>query len=192
MKARLVRLVAAFALLLAFMGIGASGASARTWNDGLSIWASDKTLSAGDEVRGDVTVTFDGNVRTYFGDFEQLNGCRVGGRVINAFGDGDDLGVFSLPSVDVPDALSENRKIFSNLAWDAVVVLIFLLFPLRVRVALERVEKHPGLSALAGAVALVAVLPIAIMLLLSIIGIPLIPLEIAALFAGFWIAAAVG
>ncbi len=198
MKARLVRLVAAFALLLAFMGIGASGASARTWNDGLSIWASDKTLSAGDEVRGDVTVTFgtltcedgaiiDGNVRTYFGDFEQLNGCRVGGRVINAFGDGDDLGVFSLPSVDVPDALSENRKIFSNLAWDAVVVLIFLLFPLRVRVALERVEKHPGLSALAGAVALVAVLPIAIMLLLSIIGIPLIVIEFAALLAGIWI-----
>ena len=82
---------------------------------------------------------------------------------------------------------SENRKIFSNLAWDAVVVLIFLLFPLRVRVALERVEKHPGLSALAGAVALVAVLPIAIMLLLSIIGIPLIVIEFAALLAGIWI-----
>jgi peptidoglycan/LPS O-acetylase OafA/YrhL len=62
-----------------------------------------------------------------------------------------------------------------------------LLFPLRVRVALERVEKHPGLSALTGTVAMVAILPIAIMLLLSIIGIPLIVIEFAALLAGIWI-----
>jgi hypothetical protein len=92
-----------------------------------------------------------------------------------------------MPEVSVPDTLSENRKIFEKLAWDAVVVLIFLLFPLRVRVALDRVEKHPGLSALAGTVALIAVLPVAIMLLLSIVGIPLIVIEFAAFFAGIWI-----
>ena len=43
------------------------------------------------------------------------------------------------------------------------------------------------LSAAAGTLAFVAVLPIAILLALSIIGIPLIVLEFAALFAGLWI-----
>jgi hypothetical protein len=53
--------------------------------------------------------------------------------------------------------------------------------------ALDRVERHPGLAALVGAVALVAMLPVAIVLLVSIVGIPLIALEIAALFVGIWL-----
>jgi hypothetical protein len=199
MKAYALRLAAALGLWTLVMALGTGAASARTYNDGLTVWASDKTLSAGDEVRGDVTVAFgsltcedgaviDGNVRTYFGDFEEYSGCNVSGRVVHAFSDGDQLSALPfVPDVSVPDALAENRKIFEKLAWDAVVVLIFLLFPLRVRVALERVESHPGLSALAGAVALVAVVPIAVMLLLSIIGIPLIVIEFAAFLAAIWI-----
>ena len=54
------------------------------------------------------------------------------------------------------------------MAWDVVVLFIFLLFPLRVRVALDRVERQPGLSAVAGVIALIAVLPIFVMLLLSV------------------------
>jgi hypothetical protein len=196
---RALRLISALGCLLLFVALASTSASARTWNHGLTVWGSDTTLSEGDEVRGDVTVAFanltcedgaliDGNVRVYFGDFEQVGNCQVSGRVIRAFDDGEQMSMFPFaPQVAVPDALAENRKIFEKLAWDAVVVLIFLLFPLRVRVALDRVEKHPGLSALAGTVAIVAVLPIAIMLLLSIIGIPLIVIEFAALLAGIWI-----
>lgn len=199
MKSRAFRAAAALGVLAFLMGLNAAAASARTFNHGYTVWFSDKTLSAGDEVRGDVTVAFgnltcedgaiiDGNVRTYFGQFDQYSGCQVGGRVISAFNDGDQLSVLPfMPDLDVPDALAENRKIFEKLGWDAVVVLIFLLFPLRVRVALERVERHPGLSALAGAVAMVAIVPVAIMLVLSIIGIPLIVIEFAALLAGIWI-----
>jgi hypothetical protein len=64
---------------------------------------------------------------------------------------------------------------------------VFLLFPLRMRVALDRVERHPGLSAATGAVAAVALVPIGLVLLVSVIGIPLIPLEIAAAIAFVWI-----
>ena len=86
------------------------------------------------------------------------------------------------------DALAEqDHRLLVKLAASAVVVLMFLLFPLRMRVALDRVEKHPALSAATGAVAVVAIVPIAVLLIVSIIGIPLVFLEIAALFAGVWI-----
>ena len=85
-------------------------------------------------------------------------------------------------------ALAEqDHRLFVKLAASLVVVLMFLLFPLRMRIALDRVEKHPALSAATGAVAAVAVIPVAILLAISLIGIPLIVLEIAGLFVGLWI-----
>jgi hypothetical protein len=173
-------------------------ASARTYNHGLTVWFNDEvTLGDGDEVRGDLDIVFgdvtcssgaviDGSVRTYFGNFNQLDGCRVDGRVISAFDGGWSVAPF-FPHGSTVDMLSENRRVFRSLAWNVVVLFIFLLFPLRVRVALDRVEQRPGLSAVAGVIALIAVLPIFVMLLLSVIGIPLIVLEIAAVLAGIWI-----
>ena len=173
-------------------------ASARTYNHGLTVWFNDEvTLGDGDEVRGDLDIVFgdvtcssgaviDGSVRTYFGNFNQLDGCRVDGRVISAFDGSWSVAPF-VPHGSTVDMLSENRRVFRSLAWNVVVLFIFLLFPLRVRVALDRVEQRPGLSAVAGVIALIAVLPIFVMLLLSVIGIPLIVLEIAAVLAGIWI-----
>jgi hypothetical protein len=188
--------LAAFALLfMAALGV----ASARTYNHGLTVWFNnDVTIGFGDEVRGDLDIVFgdvtcaaggviDGSVRTYFGNFNQLDGCRIGGRVTSAF-DGESWNAAPFfPHTSTVDMLAENRRVFQSLAWDVVVLFIFLLFPLRVRVALDRVEQRPGLSAVAGVIALIAVLPIFVMLLLSVIGIPLIVLEIAAVFAGAWI-----
>jgi hypothetical protein len=186
------------ALAIVFLA-GFGVASARTYNHGLTVWFNDQTVGAGDEVRGDVEIIYgsltcnagaviDGNVRTFFGDFTQLDGCRVGGRVINAFNGNDVSSLVPLGSHGpAVDAIVQNRRVIESLAWDVVVVFIFLLFPLRVRVALDRVERHPGLSGLTGAIAVIAVLPIFILLLLSIIGIPLIVLEFAALLAGLWI-----
>jgi hypothetical protein len=74
-----------------------------------------------------------------------------------------------------------------TLAANLLVFFMFLLFPLRVRLALARVETHPGLSAIVGLLGFVAVIPLAILLVLSIIGIPLVVLEIAAVFAVVWI-----
>ncbi len=81
----------------------------------------------------------------------------------------------------------QDHRLFLKLSLSAIVVLVFLLFPMRMRVALDRVERHPALSAATGAVATLAIIPIAIVLLVSVIGIPLIVLEIAAIFVGVWI-----
>ncbi len=191
-RARLALIALAFALVF---GALASSASARTYDRGHTVFFSDETIGLGDEVHGDLEIMFgdvtcsaggiiDGNVRTYFGDFTQLDGCLVGGRVINAF-DGEDWSIVPfLPHSTTFDPFVANRRVWQNLAWDVVILFIFLLFPLRVRVALDRVERHPGWSAVAGAIALIAVLPIFVVLLLSIIGIPLIVLEVAGIFAG--------
>ncbi len=197
----LIFLVAALAALL---GATASFASAHTYNHGKTVWFRDVTIDDGDVVKGDLDIVFgtavcedggeiDGNVRTFFGSFEQRDGCNVQGRVSDVFNssasDADGALGFApwLAPANSDDFMTQNRSVLKKFAWDIVVVLAFLLFPLRVRVALDRVEKHPGLSFAAGAVAVVATVPIGVLLLLSIIGIPLIPLEIAALFAGLWI-----
>jgi len=83
--------------------------------------------------------------------------------------------------------MHENLRMLRSLAYGAIILLIFLIFPVRVKVALDRLERHPGLSAGVGTAALLAVIPVAVLLLVSIIGIPLIPLEIAAVFAGILI-----
>lgn len=192
----LVVLVAAFVAVLA---ASFSFASARTYNHDKTVWFTNETIGDGDEVRGDLDIVFgsvtcedggviDGNVRNYGGSFNPLDGCQVNGRVIDAFGSNSvDAFVPSFAPGSSDDFIAENKGILKKLAWDVVVVFVFLLFPLRVRVALDRVELHPGLSFATGTMALVGAIPIAILLLLSVIGLPLIPLEIAALFAGLWI-----
>jgi hypothetical protein len=86
--------------------------------------------------------------------------------------------------------LEQDHRLLLKLAASAIVLLVFLLFPLRTRIALDRVERHPALSAAAGVVALVAVLPIAIALLLTVVGIPLIALEFAGVCVGIWLGTA--
>ena len=85
------------------------------------------------------------------------------------------------------DFSAQNRAFFKMLGWDVVVVFAFLLFPMRVRVALDRVERHPGLSAAAGVIGVAGALPLAILLLLTVIGIPVIVLEFAMVLACLWI-----
>ncbi|MBV9103115.1 MAG: hypothetical protein JO060_05955 [Candidatus Eremiobacteraeota bacterium] len=178
-------------------GAATQTAWAKTYEHGHTIWFGNDTLTSDDVVNGDLTIIFGdatcdgatitGDVRTYFGHFESLNGCDVGGELQNLA----PAAFMALPfsGLDASDRMliEQNRHVFRHLAWAVVVLFAFLLFPLRVRVALERVEQHPGLSAAVGTLAAVAVVPLAILLLLSVIGIPLIVVEFAALLACLWI-----
>jgi len=194
-----------FLVLGAIFATTARHASARTYNEGQSVLFHDLTIGDGDEVQGDLDIVFgsvtcedgaqiDGNVNAVFGSFVKRDGCQVQGHVNQVFG-GESLEPFgtALAPWGNDDLYRQNHHVLRKLGWDVVVLLAFLLFPMRVRVALDRVERHPGLSFAAGSVAVVAVIPIGVLLLLSVIGIPLIPLEIAAIFAALWIGnAAVG
>jgi hypothetical protein len=92
-----------------------------------------------------------------------------------------------VPTDSMSPLFEQSRRITTLVGYGIVVLFTFLLFPVRVRLALERVELHPGLSAAAGTLAAVAVIPIFLLLVLSIIGIPLVVVEIAALVAGICI-----
>jgi len=81
----------------------------------------------------------------------------------------------------------QDRALVVRLASSAIVLLIFLLFPLRMRVALDRVERHPGLAVATGVGAALAFFPIAIVLIVSVIGIPLVALELLAVLGGIWL-----
>jgi hypothetical protein len=81
----------------------------------------------------------------------------------------------------------QDRALVVRLASSAIVLLVFLLFPLRMRVALDRVERHPGLAVATGVGAALAFFPIAIVLIVSVIGIPLVALELLAVLGGIWL-----
>ncbi|BDE07652.1 hypothetical protein WPS_29280 [Vulcanimicrobium alpinum] len=188
-----LRLVALFAFFFALAGaFGATPADARGHDGDVTRLFTDYTVEQGE--------TVDGNLNVVFGDATVYG--RVRGDCVALFGsctlaeggevDGHNYSVTNdVVRAFVPAGISviaeQDRRLVGNLASSAVVVLVFLLFPLRMRVALARVERHPALAALAGAVAAVLILPVTILLAISIIGIPLIVLEVAAIFAGLWI-----
>jgi hypothetical protein len=194
-----VRFIALFTTLLTLFGLAhATAADARGRDAGETKVFTDVYVAPDETVTGDVNVVFGdvtvagivtGDCNTVFGQCTVLDGGRVGGR-INSF---NNDGVRAL----LPWAVNRDRgfgalaeqdhRLISKVWSSAIVLLIFLLFPLRMRVALSRVEQHPALSAATGAVAAIAILPIFLVLLVSIIGIPLIALGIAAIVAGVWI-----
>jgi hypothetical protein len=193
------RFVALLAGLLAAAAFAApAAADARGHDGGETSVFQNVYVPANKVIDGDLNVIFGdatvagvvrGDCNTVFGrctivDNGQVNGTingvtNEGVRSIVPWAVGKEYGIGALAEQD--------HRLLVKLAASLVVVLVFLIFPLRMRVALDRVERHPALSAITGAIAAVAIVPIAIMLILSIIGIPLVILEIAALFAGVWI-----
>ncbi len=193
-----VRLLALFTTLLALLGFAqAAPADARGRDGGESKIFADVYVPAGRTIDGDVNVVFGdariagvvtGDCNAVFGQCTLVDGGQVRGQINAVTNDGVRAfvpwAVYRDPFGGRPD---QDYRLFTKLLGSGIVILIFLLFPLRMRVALDRVERHPALSAATGAVASVAIVPIGLLLLVSVIGIPLIPLEVAAIIAGVWI-----
>ncbi len=131
-----------------------------------------------DVVLGDATIegTVNGDVNVVGGNIfnrgGRITGQKhvVGGSVVESFvpwaSTGDDMGSYT------PD-----HHLWWRIAWDAIVLVVFLIFPVRARMALDRLEQHPAISTLAGLCGWVAAFPIAVLLLFTIVLIPLIPVE---------------
>jgi len=193
---RLVALITSFFAVLS--AIFAQPASARGSDRGEFTISQNVYVAPDQVIDGNLDVVFGdaeiaglvkGDCNTVFGRCTVTGNGRVTGKINSYANDG--LRTFVPWAVGKEYGINaladQDHRLLVKLAASAVVVLMFLLFPLRMRVALDRVEKHPALSAATGAVAVVAIVPIAILLIVSIIGIPLVVLEIAALFAGVWI-----
>lgn len=196
MNVRLVALLTSFFAVLS--AIFAQPAAARDQDRGETMFSQNAYVAPNEVIDGDLNVIFGdatvagivkGDCNTVFGRCTITGKGQVLGKINSVSNDG--IRTFVPWAIGKEYGISafaeQDHRLLVKLAASAVVVLMFLLFPLRMRVALDRVEKHPALSAATGAVAVVAIIPIALLLIVSIIGIPLVVLEIAALFAGVWI-----
>ena len=155
-----------------------------------SVW-----VEPGQVVDGDLTVLF-GNAKidgTVTGDVNVVGGSVMEGAGSSVGGHADAIGgevvqtiVPWAPSADTEVGTGDWRLTW-HIAWDVVVLVVFLIFPLRTRLALGRLEQHPGLATAAGLFGWVAVIPVMVLLAITIVLIPLIPLELVALLAAVFI-----
>jgi hypothetical protein len=172
-------------------------ADAHVGDHGKTVFFHDAYVRPDEVIDGDLNVIFGdaqiagtvrGDVNTLFGRCVKLDGAEIDGEEHCVTGDAArSLAPWLVGASTFGTFAQQDRRILLKLGANAVVLLIFLLFPLRMRLALDRVERHPGLTALVGSIAVVAVIPVAIVLLVSLIGIPLIVLEAAALLVGIWL-----
>jgi hypothetical protein len=153
-------------------------------------------VEPGQVVEGDLTVIFgdatiegvvDGDVDVIGGTLYERPGASITGQVNTIGGEVADTIVPWSPA-PYRAAPSGDYRVLWRIAWDIVAILFFLVFPLRTRIALDRLERHPGLCSAVGLLGWVAILPLAILLLCTILLIPFIAVEavlvIAALFLG--------
>ncbi|GAC1657647.1 MAG: hypothetical protein NVS9B12_09810 [Vulcanimicrobiaceae bacterium] len=192
MKVRIVAL-AALLLVVVFAAAGPASAKTRTIVHGGTYWGGDVLVERDQVIDGDVTVFFgdaivegrvNGDVNDVGGTIDTRPGSVITGSIHNLGGDYVSAVAPWAGNGWSSSMMAQNARMLTRLAYSVIVLLIFLIFPVRVRVALDRLEHHPGLSTAVGMLALVAVVPVMILLALSIIGIPLIPVEIAVVLAG--------
>lgn len=156
----------------------------------LTVIAGDATIDG--TVRGDLTVIMGnatisgtvGDVDVVGGTVFQRPGAAIGG--ISALDGGMARSV--IPWTPPPnDFFFGDSRVLWSLVWDVVALLVFLIFPVRVRAALGRLEEHPGLCSVIGLIGWLAVIPIGVLLFCLVLTWPLIPVEFIALVAGVFI-----
>jgi hypothetical protein len=151
-------------------------------------------VEPGQVVQGDLTViagdatiegSVDGDVNVVGGTAFVRPGASITGQVNMV---GGDVASAVVPWAGAaPRDTSGDYRVMWRIVWDLVAVLFFLIFPMRARMAIDRLENHPGLCAAIGLVGWVAVIPLAILLLCTILLIPFIAVEAVAVIAGLFL-----
>jgi hypothetical protein len=172
-------------------------ASAQMLDHGKTVFFHKATIGPDEVVHGDLNVVFgdadiaghvEGDVNTIFGRCRILEGAVIDGEEHCVSSDAASaIAPWFVNSTAFEQFADQDKHLLLKFGASAIVLLVFLLFPARMRIALDRVERHPGLAALVGTAAVIAILPVAILLAITIIGIPLIALEVAGVFAGIWL-----
>jgi hypothetical protein len=156
-------------------------------------------VEPGQVVDGDLTVIFgdatiagivEGDVNVVGGNIDQRPGGIVTGR-INAVGGAVTQELVPWAPAESPyNPFVPDHRLLWRLSWNLLAVLVFLIFPLRTRMVLDRLETHPGLCVLVGVLGCVAVIPVAVLLAITILLIPLILLELVFLLAAVFLGTA--
>jgi hypothetical protein len=156
-------------------------------------------VEPGQVVDGDLTVIFgdatiagvvEGDVNVVGGTYDPRPGGVVTGQINQIGGAVTQAVVPWAPSEATYNPLVPDHRLLWRLSWNLLALLVFLIFPLRTRMVLDRLERHPGLSVAAGVLGCVAVVPLAVLLAITILLIPLILLELAFVLAAVFLGTA--
>ncbi|MBV8197995.1 MAG: hypothetical protein JO263_07655, partial [Candidatus Eremiobacteraeota bacterium] len=171
MTLRLSLMAAFFAGALA-LTMGRANAAPQAVYHGGTYFGS-VVVEPGQLVDGDLTVIFgdatvagivQGDVNVIGGSYDPRPGGIVTGQ-INQVGGAVTQAVVPWAPGDTAYApwLPDHRLLW-RLSWNLLALLVFLIFPLRTRMVLDRLERHPGLSVAVGVLGCVAVIPLAVLL----------------------------
>lgn len=195
-----LRALALFGFCIGLLALAAAPARADTqavYHGGT--YFGSVVVEPGQVVDGDLTVIFgdatiagmvEGDVTVVGGNIDPRPGAIITGRV-NAVGGAVTQAVVPWAPGESPDnPLVPDHRLLWRISWNLLALLVFLIFPLRTRMVLDRLERHPGLSVAAGVLGCVAVIPLAVLLAITILLIPLILLELVFALAGVFIGTA--
>ena len=144
-------------------------------------------------IGGDATIagTVDGDVNVFGGNIILRGDGSINGQEHVAAG--GDVARAIVPwagAGSVAQGYAPDYRMWWRIAWDVVVLLFFLIFPLRTRMAVGRLEQHPAMATGAGLFGWVAVLPLMVLLAITVVLIPLIFVEFVLLTAAVFIGTA--
>jgi len=156
-------------------------------------------VEPGQVVDGDLTVIFgdatiagivEGDCTAIGGSCDTRPGGVVTGQINQLGGAVTQAVVPWAPSDSAYNPFVPDHRLLWRLSWNLLALLIFLIFPLRTRMVLDRLERHPGLSVTAGLLGCVAIVPLAVLLAITILLIPLILLEFVFVLASVFLGTA--
>jgi len=156
---RRIALACAVAFCTFFATLGSASALTHALQGGGSYFG-DVVVDPNEVVNGNLNVMFgtatiegevDGDVNVFGGSVDARPGSKITGQT-NVVG-GDYTRAVAPWVPGGASAAAQNGELTTRLTFGVIVLLVFLLFPMRVRLALDRVEQHPGMSAAAGTVA---------------------------------------
>jgi hypothetical protein len=156
-------------------------------------------VEPGQIVEGDLTVIFgdatiagivEGDLNVVGGNYNPRPGGVVTGQINQVGGAVTQAVVPWAPSDSNDNPLMPDHRLLWRISWNVLALLVFLIFPLRTRMVLDRLERHPGLSVTTGLLGCIAVIPLAVLLAITILLIPLIALELVFVLASAFLGTA--
>jgi hypothetical protein len=196
-KTRLYAIILLIAAALALTPSAASADAQAVYHGGT--YFGSVVVEPGQVVDGDLTVIFgdatiagvvEGDVTVVGGNIDPRPGGIITGRV-NAVGGAVTQAVVPwAPAETTYNPFIPDHRLLWRLSWNLLALLVFLIFPLRTRMVLDRLEGHAGLSVLAGVLGCIAIIPLAVLLAITILLIPLILLEFVFVLAGVFLGTA--
>jgi hypothetical protein len=196
-KARLAVAVAAFLAALALLPFPARAETQAVFHGGT--YFGSVVVEPGQVVDGDLTVIFgdasiagivEGDVNVIGGTYDPRPGGVVTGQINQIGGAVTQAVVPWAPAESAYNPFVPDHRLLWRLSWNLLALLVFLIFPLRTRMVLDRLEGHPGLSVTAGVLGCIAIIPLAVLLAITILLIPLILLELVFVLAGVFLGTA--